>query len=320
MGKLTKARRQDIIYEYLRGKDQDSSLSASEIHQRLVAEQIDIDLRSVRRDLTELSETHGLVSTDSRPERFYSSKDFSLKYKLELSESSLQVLMIALNNLKQTSHEYFHDLTTEAETAILNSLGESFQEELRETKERYYYSYGSSGKPESTSLKDFDKIMQAIRKNKVFTCKNNSPYKDKDYNERRRKFAPYIFILNSGAPYIIAKDMDDLKFKKLRMTRITEVRLTPSTFEPTDIDQINLEGMIGGYGGLDEPIVDIVIQCSNIVATYFKENIIHQSQVIEKKDDHYLVKLRCSKSKELGRVIKSWGKEIYSTTPGFDKD
>jgi predicted DNA-binding transcriptional regulator YafY len=315
MGKVSKARRQDIIFEYLRGKSEDSSLSASQIHQKLVAEQIDIDLRSVRRDLEELSSSHGLSSTETRPERFYPTKDFSLRHKLELSESSLQVLMIALNNLKQTSHEYFHDLTTEVENAILANLGPRLQEELRENKKRYHYSYGSSGKPESTGLKDFEKIMQAIRHNKVFTCKNNSPYKDKEYNERRRKFAPYIFILNSGAPYVVVKDMDDGVFKKLRMTRVSEVRLTPTVFEPIDLDTINLDGMIGGYGGLNEPIADIEITCSPIAATYFRENVIHHSQNIEKIDQAtYIVRLKCSKSKELERLVKSWGKEVIKIT------
>lgn len=321
MKKLAKARRQDIIFEYLRHKDHESSLSAGEIHSKLVAEQIDIDLRSVRRDLDELSESHGLVSTETRPERFYASKDFSLKHKLELSESSLQVLMIALNNLKQTSHEYFHDLTTEAETAILNSLGESLQDELRASKERYHYSYGSSGKPESTCLNDFDKIMQAIRHNKIFTCKNNSPYKDKEYNEQRRKFAPYKFILNSGAPYLVVKDMDDKKFKKLRITRISEVRLTPSIFEPVDLSTINLDGMIGGYGGLNEKIENFEITCTVVAATYFRENVIHHSQeIIQKDKDTYIVKLKCSPSSELARILRSWGKEVICVTPNILKE
>jgi hypothetical protein len=122
MGIASKNRRQEIIFQLLKGHDVDSGLTATEIHKRIQNEGLEVDLRTIRRDLIELTTSHGLSSNDSRPERYFPSKNYSLKYELHLNENTLQVLLIALNNLKFTSHDYFKAFSAETETAILNPL------------------------------------------------------------------------------------------------------------------------------------------------------------------------------------------------------
>ena len=198
MYKTSKARRQEIIFQLLKGHDTNSGLAATEIHQRLEGEGLDIDLRTVRRDLIELTTTHGLSSSESRPERYFPTKNYNFQYELSLNERTLQVLLIALNNLKFTSHDYFKEFVIEAETGIFNSLDSKVANDLRQSKEKYYFDFSTSGKPISSSSKDFEKIMTALRDNKIITCHNNSPYKSKKYNQRTRTFAPYVFVLTSG--------------------------------------------------------------------------------------------------------------------------
>ena len=134
MRKLTKFRRQDLIFQFLKVRSEQSALSVNEIRDLLKNEDIDVDLRTIRRDLVELSNSHGLLSTETRPERYYPSKDYEIKYQLYLNEKTLQVLLIALNNLKFTSHEYFKNFSTEAETAILNSLDQLLVDDLKKSK------------------------------------------------------------------------------------------------------------------------------------------------------------------------------------------
>ena len=131
MRNITKQSRHEIIFQILKSRDKDSALSAKEIHQRILNEGIEINLRTIRRDLESLSASHGLSSDEGRPEKYFPFKDFNFKYDLQLNENTLQVLMIALNNLKQTSHEYFENLATQAETTILNSLDTTLAQELR---------------------------------------------------------------------------------------------------------------------------------------------------------------------------------------------
>lgn len=317
MDKITKQRRQELIFQILKGRTVDDGLTAKDIHGRLKNESLTIDLRTVRRDLIELTSSHGLCSNELRPERYYPSADYQLKYQLHLNENTLQVLLIALNSLKFTSHDYFKNFATETETTILNSLDSSIADSLRRSKEKYFFDYSTAGKPSSTNTKDFEKIMIAIRENKIITCNNDSPYKSDDYNKKRRKFAPYIFILTSGIPYLIVQDQQDLTFKKLRATRIKNIHLSAKSFERVNIkNDVHLETLIGGWGGISERPTKITINCNTQMATYFQERIIHPTQVVKKiSANTFEITFNCAKSSELARLISSFGGNINSISP-----
>lgn len=317
MAKVSKNRRQDLIFQVLKGRDEGNALSAMDIEKALHTEDIEVDLRTIRRDLDELTETHGLTSTETRPEKYFPLKNYDLKYELHLNENTLQVLLIALNNLKFTSHDYFKNFASEAETAIFDSLDPSIVEELRKSKEKYYFDFSTAGKPISNNIKDFEKVMLAIRENRIITCNNDSPYRDEKYNNRRRRFAPYIFILTSGVPYLIVEDLEDKKFKKLRATRVSNVRLSKSSFTPKDTSKyINLESLFGGWGGLEEDTINIELICDDFMATYFREKTIHPSQGVQSisKNKNKLT-LNCSNSQELTRLFSSFGGHIYKIFP-----
>lgn len=317
MGEISKSRRQDLIFRLLKGLSEQSALCPKTIKKRLENEGVQVNLRTIRRDLVELSTSHGLCSTETRPERFYPSHDYELKHELHLNENTLQALLVALNNLKFTSHHYFKNFTTEAETAILDSLDPALAKELRKSKDRYYFDYSTAGKPADSNINDFEKIMQAIRQNKLFSCQNDSPYKDQDYNQRERVFAPYVFLLSSGIPYLVAQDQEDQVFKKLRMTRIKNVRLSDESFVPDDFDnEMNFETLIGGWGGISQEASEIKIVCDRQMATYFQERAIHSTQEVKKlADNKYQITFQCAQSNELARLIASFGGNVKSVEP-----
>lgn len=318
-GRISKSRRQELIFQILKNRGKEESLSVREIYKDLLAEGVYVHQRTVRRDLDELSMTHGLVSHGSNPEKFYPMKNYQFKFSLNLSESILQVLLIALNNLRLTSHEYFQNIALEAELTILNSLDERLAKELKESKKKYYFDFSMSGKPSSHSLKDFEKLMIAIRENRIITCYNESPYKSQRYNQKKRRFAPYLFILTSGTPYLIAEDQDDKRVKKLRATRLREVKLSKKSFPCRDIrESLSLDKSVGGWGGLNEESINIQITCGQKMANYFKEKTIHSSQKIEKLADHkYIVNFHCAESDEMIRIFSSFGGELYDVKPRF---
>ena len=316
MSKCSKSQRQNLIFQYLKDLDEGSALTINEIHKKLEIEGVKISRKGVTRDIEELSTSHGICSTETRPNKFYAFSDFGLKYDLSLSEPTLQALMIALNNLRQTSHNYFHGMTIEAETAILDSLDEKLSQKLRDSKDRYHFECSTAGKPSESDAKDFQTVMRAIRENKVISLKNRSPYQDKEYNEKIREFAPYIFSLSAGIPYLVAKDMNDGKFKRLRLTRVHEVSITEKEFTPRDLCDIDLDPVIGGFGGFKEGPSEIRIICSSNMGTYFKERTIHKSQKVEKlEDDKYLVSFNCAHSREIIRLIASFGGSVKSVEP-----
>ncbi len=317
MNKITKQRRQELIFQILKGRSIDDGLSAHEVHERLKNEGLSIDLRTIRRDLTELTSSHGLCSNELRPERYFPSADYQLKYELSLNENTLQVLLIALGSLKFTSHDYFRNFATETETIILGALGPKISESLRQSKQKYFFDYSTTGKPCPSNARDFEKIMIAIRENKIITCTNESPYKTKEYNTKRRRFAPYIFILTSGIPYLIVQDQDDSQFKKLRVTRIGNVHLSTKSFERMNIkDEVHLETLVGGWGGISKDSSKIVINCNATMATYFQERIIHPTQEVEKiSADTFEIRINCARSSEIARLLSSFGGQINSISP-----
>ncbi len=317
MEKVTKQRRQELIFQILKARTIGNGLTANEVHKRLRGEGLVIDLRTVRRDLITLTSTHGLSSDNLRPERYFPSTDYQLKHELHLNENTLQVLLIALNSLKSTSHDYFKNFVTETETTLFNSLDSTVADSLRLSKEKYFFDYSTSGKPVSKNTKDFAKLMIAIRENKIITCNNNSPYKSDEYNKKRRRFAPYMFLLTSGIPYLIVQDQSDLVFKKLRATRIKDVHLSTKSFERININnEVHLETLIGGWGGISEKPIEITINCNAQMAGYFQEKIIHPSQIVKKVSENiYDISFNCAKSSELTRLISSFGGNVNSIFP-----
>lgn len=317
MSELTKTRRQDLILQYLRGLDSENALTISEIAKRIKNEGIKVSGRTVRRDIEELSCDYGILSTETYPERFYLSQDFEFNYQINLSEKHLQVLLIALNSFKHTSHNYFEKYTNEIETAFWGMLPDQMTKKMLAEKEHYFFDYSLSGKAEKSNLDDFEKVMRAIREKKVIHCQNNSPYKDEKYNKRRRRFAPFIFALTSGIPYVICRDMEDQQIKRLRVTRMTNVEVSEEAITgPIPKELEKLKYSVAGWGSLTDEPIDVLVHCDAYMARYFKEKRIHQSQELKQIDDNsYELSFRCNLSHDLIRMLASFGEHLHAITP-----
>jgi predicted DNA-binding transcriptional regulator YafY len=243
-------------------------------------------------------------------------QDYRLAHQLSLTSDTLQTIMIALNQLRTCSHSYFQEMATEAQTTITNALDTNLQQELKKHAQKYYFDYGLQGAPPAPS-KDLQKIFFCLRENHSFSCRYKSPYK-KTKQTTRRHFAPLIFILSSNIPYLIVEDLNDRQLKKLRISRIAQVK-AEQTYTPIhDATQLPLSNMIGGFGGVSEVPENITIECKEIMATYFQERIIHPSQTITPcANGHYQITLCCAPSSELTRFLSSFSDQIISITPKY---
>lgn len=317
MSELNKTRRQDLILQYLRGLDEASALTITEIAKRIKGEGIKVSARTVRRDIEELSCDYGILSTQSYPERFFLSHDYEFNYQINLSEKHLQVLLIALNSFKHTSHNYFEKYTHEIETAFWGMLPDEMTKKMIEEKKHYFFDYSLSGKSEKSNIEDFEKVMRAIREKKIIHCFNNSPYKDPEYNKRRRNFAPFVFALTSGIPYVICRDLDDGEIKRLRVTRMRDVEVSEEKISepiPQEIDKLKYS--VAGWGSLTDNPVDVEVICDSYMARYFKEKKIHQSQnLVQLSENCYQLSFCCNLSHDLIRMLASFGEHIESISP-----
>lgn len=319
---MNKTRRQDLIVQLLRGRDESNALSIQDLLVRLRQEDLNIHQRTVRRDVEELSLTYGLLSTEDFPEKYYLAKDFNFKYQVNFTEKHLEVLVIALNHLKHTTHLYFDKYSTEIEQMIFSALPDQMAKSLLETKKHFDYDFSLAGKSAPSDLKDFELIFKAIREQKIIKCKNHSPYREKKYNERVRVFAPLLFVLSSGVPYLMCEDREDKEIKRLRVSRLEDVEVTNEHFDPPVEDlKEKLKFSVGGWGSIDDEPTPIEITCKGFMALHFGEKTVHESQKLKKlKGDKYLLSFNCLASFELVRLLASFGDCILDIKPDFLKD
>jgi predicted DNA-binding transcriptional regulator YafY len=304
-----KAKRHDQILLLLKGREESSALKISDLCEQLDQAGFGVDVRTVRRDIEEMSTEYGILGCEGYPERYYLSSDFHFKHQVMFTDEELQVLMISLNNLKHTSDKYFQSMASQVENSILKNLPIQTVATLRQEKEKYFYDFSISGKPESSSEKDFKLLMEALRRNKQFSCKNISPYKDHKKQERMRYFSPYKFVLTAGIPYLLVQDVEDKQIKRLRLNRVKEVKILDAQVDvklKVNWDKYTVESL-GGYGGADQKNEDVVIICDQTMAFYFQEKTIHSSQKMAMLDENkYKLTFKVPLSFEFIRLISSF--------------
>jgi predicted DNA-binding transcriptional regulator YafY len=311
---LNKAKRHQLIVQLLRGLTEESAMTVTEIFEELQNRGENIEARTVRRDFEELSSEYGLASTEGYPVRYYLSSDYHFKHQVQFSEPELQVLMIALNNLKHTSDLYFEKVASSLETLIMKNLPTSTVKALKEESKKYFFDFSLVGKPQSSAEKDFEAILLALRTNKCFSCKNISPYKKKTNQDRLRTFAPYRFVLTAGVPYLLVQDIEDHEIKRLRLNRVQQVKILDLAVDPkikVNWDKYTTESL-GGFGGEKQVNEEVEIICDEIMAIYFQEKIIHSTQKLTQiEDNRYRLSFKVPLSSEFQRLIGSFLPHIY---------
>ncbi len=116
-----------------------------------------------------------------------------------------------------------------------------------------------------------------------------------------RKFGEYVNSLSGR--YITA---EDIGMETRDMDVIREV--TPHV---TGVSEA-----IGGWGGINNPPIEIEFTCTKVMATYFKEKKIHSTQEIKCiNKDLYNISIVCAHSSELTRLLSSFGGNLLSVTP-----
>ena len=313
---FTKIYRHQKIYNILRQCSEDSALSVSEIHTRMIKDGIDVSGRTITRDLEEMSESHKLQSTDGMPVRFYASEDFRPDYQLNFNEEQLQTIILALESLKQMSPEYLKDLCQKTETTLIGKLPKEISEEFSKLKALAVVKPSLAGEAVAKEKEGFRLVMKALREGKVFQCENHSPYKNKEYNSQKRLFAPLLLNMSGGEPYLFVHDEESKTLKKVKLSRLKHVVIQDKAVDKTLTKKINnLDKAIGGYGGLNEPVSKFSVKCDEEMAQTFDERKIHHSQKIEKKGSHFIISFEANDSSEIIRYLAGFGGHIKEVHP-----
>lgn len=319
---FSKPYRHQMIYNILFQTSAESALTVSQIHERLIKNDVNCALRTVTRDLDEMSESHKLLAVEEVPNRYYASEDFKPDYQLNFNEEELQTIILALGSLKSMSPEYLKDLCQKTETTLIGKLPKNVSKDFTKLKAMAVSKPSLAGESVSKDKEGFRLVMKALREGKVFECENHSPYKDKEYNTHKRKFAPLLLNMSGGDPYLFVHDENSKTLKKVKVSRLKKVVVLDQAVDKTHLKKIkNLDNSIGGYGGLNEPVTKHIVTCDKDMANFFDEKKIHHSQTIVPKGQHYQITFESNDSLEIIRYLAGFGDQIHDVQPAevYDK-
>jgi len=310
--------RYPIYQRILERRDEECPMALTEIQEAFERETgLKITRKMVDRDILNMTQSFGVVEIDEHPKKYYITPEFSQKYRLDLSESELQILVLSLEHMKAASLKTFENHCQNLEKLLDHSLPDDLTKRLKQFKSHYSFSYGSYGRPNPWDEKSMDIILQSLRLARTIKCQNYSPYHDEKYHKRIRHFAPLQLSMVGNTPYLLVKDMDSGDFKRPSALRLINVELTETSTPKVNIEHMNItEFSFGGFGGIDENIVEVTIRCKGALATFLQERIIHPSQKITSPEKGiYKITMRIPYSTELPRFLSGYGDDIIEVMP-----
>ncbi len=320
MSAANQLKRHQEIYLILKNLDESTALTLTEILKEL-PEGYEVDRKTIERDIDQMSSTHRIVETGTYPNRFFADKNFKVDYQFNFTDAELQTIVLALQNLYQTSPDYLRNLCSQTETSLIDKLPDPLKKDLKEFKELHHFNYGINGRDQTLfdekNNNDSCKVaLEALREGKTFTCNYASIDKPESI-KKVRHFEPQLFQLTGSIGYLYVRDFSDGVLKNLRMSRITNAKLQVQKAKRLPKKEIKgLKSSFGGFGLGDEKTIEIKIKCDKHMATAFGERVIHDSQQIKKgSNEEYHIILKMAPTSEIHRLLAGWNNHIFEISP-----
>lgn len=320
MSSANQLKRHQEIYLILKNCDENSAKTVSEIHKAL-EDEFRVDRKTIERDLNQMSSTHRILATENYPTGYYVEKGFKVDYEFNFSDAELQTIILALQNLSQTSPDYLRELCSKTETSLIDKLPDPLKKDLKEFKELHHFNFGINGRDQTLfEVKNNNEsckvALEALREGKTFTC--NYASIDKPESEKKlRHYEPQLFQLTGSIGYLYVRDLSNQEFRNLRMSRITNAKLKDQKVKRLSKKEIKgLKSSFGGFGIGQEEIIKLKIKCDKHMATAFGERVIHESQQIKKiKENEFLITLEMAPTTEIHRLLAGWSNHILNIAP-----
>lgn len=311
---LKKHERLARLQNLLRLITEETALSATEVCERLESQGHTVSRKTITRDLEELP---GLVATETTPRRFYISPDFKSDYQINFNEDELQIIVIALSELKQTAPKYFKQLAEQAERTLTEKLPKHLAREFAKLKGLSSAHPSLAGSATSHDTKAMETALKALRAEKVIECFNHSPYSP-EKNKVKRLFGPLMLNMVGGVPYLLVHDPADEKnpVKNLRLSRLRSVVILEQKVDRSKLKYAKtMDLSFSGYGGTTEEIVEFEIVCRKNMGHYFMEREINHTQKLIPQGECFLLSFKSHPSLDLIRLLAGFGDEIISLKP-----
>lgn len=301
--------RQEHILKML--EQTQEGLTVAELTERLRSRRIEVNAKTVRRDITELSRDYMIEEHSGRPARFYcsGSKDIAT---IPMTLSEIQTLAVALCSLSATSHKIFNDSIAKIEARFLNAINSDLVALYEKTKSQYVF-LASSGQASGGNKNDLEDVLTAVRRRRLIKAINDSPHSES--KGKLRTFAPLRLVLNAGIPYLDAWDIEKNEHRRLRLTRLKQVKIQNESVDEKLMAELPpAQELFGGYSKKQE-ITKIRIVGDGVFGRYFEEQSIHSSQELKQEKEIYTVEWKIPLSDEFIRIIASLSPHIQHVRP-----
>ncbi len=318
---LQKNERHHLLYGILKSRTSENhALTVTEIFE-LLSREVQVDRKTVARDLEEMSGPYKLLETEEKPKRFYVSSDFSPDYDLSFNEEELQSLILSLENLRHVAPSGMEKMISGVKSKILTKLPKSLSEDFARFQEKLVVTDSIVGVEQGEDEDAIKLILEAIRSERVISVKNYSPYKKE--KPKSRVIHPLLLNLTGGIFYLIASDPEDKnKIKRFRLSRLKEVEiLSEKTKLKSSSVLKKLDFSFGGYGTGEEELLEYKIKCTGELAIFFKERKFNRTQKMkELRAGEWEVSFESRSSREITRLLAGFGDDLLSVSPKEIKD
>lgn len=313
---IQKSERHHRLYGILKSRtNEDNALTVTEIFE-ILSHEVDVDRKTVQRDLEEMSGPYKLLETEEKPRRYFASADFTPDYDLSFNEEELQTLILSLENLRHVAPHYIENLIDSSRSKLLGKLPKMLAEDFARFREKLIVTDSVIGQGQGEDDEAVKFLLEALRSEKMVRLTNHSPYKKTKTNPRI--VYPLFLNLTGGVFYLIAADPEDkLKIKRFRLSRLSDVEvLDKKIFLNTKSIMKKLDFSFGGYGTGDEPLIEYKIICVPEMGTYFKERRFNKSQrTKDLPNGNTEVVFKSRSSNEIIRFLAGFGGQIISLEP-----
>lgn len=251
---------------------------------RELADESDVDKRTIQRDLKDLLEA-GFIITEEVRDR--GKKYFKLEKNnlppLNFSTDEIIALTFIEGIISPLEGTPYKEAFQKTLNRIRTTLPEPMQAFLKRAGAAYYPHH--RGQKALISPEIFETAHRAIEEHKV--C-NITYHAITTEQTKTYPITPFRFLYYHNGYYLLCRNPDYDNLLRLAAERIQDLEITSQTFEPPD--DLDIENRIQQAFGitLEDPI-DVKIRFSAWQARYIKQRIWHPSQKIEELDDGKII-------------------------------
>ncbi len=309
--------RQQEIYNILRYRTEDSSITTTEVAELLEKKGCKASNKTILRDVQdEMGDTHGIRCTETKPNRFYVDGDFKPQYQLNFSEWELQTITHALDSFREMGPPHLKEPALKAEAVLLSKVPKGVAEHLEKIKGITAVTPSFRGESGIDYSQAYRLVMRALMDGFVINCRNISPYKDDCFAKKVRTFSPLFLHIAGSEHYLIALDHEDNQPKRLKVCRLQDIEVTNKKFDISiRAKHRDFSNSIGGYGGSEDLVIKYTITCDKLMATLFQERKIHSTQQVRSNGNEYFITFESNPSKEIVRDLAGWALHIKDVKP-----